>query len=80
MKLLFSRTFFAPVVLIFSMLSLASCGKEHDLVAEYIVRDVSPTLQLGDLQKPNTPKTTKIPNSPLDTKNITEKSPVLLGK
>ncbi|TLP75447.1 hypothetical protein [Maribacter sp. ACAM166] len=44
MKLHFSKTFFVPLVVIVSSLSLTSCGKDYDLVSEYVVRDTTTKL------------------------------------
>ncbi|WP_282049330.1 hypothetical protein [Maribacter aquivivus] len=39
MKLYPTKTFFVPVAAIIFLLSLSSCGKDYDLVSEYVVRD-----------------------------------------
>ena len=39
MKFNFLKAFFVPLVLVLTVLSLTSCGKDYDLVSEYVVRD-----------------------------------------
>lgn len=39
MKFNFPKAFFVPLVLVLTVLSLTSCGKDYDLVSEYVVRD-----------------------------------------
>ena len=39
MKLNITKTFFVPVAVVVFLLSLSSCGKDYDLVSEYVVRD-----------------------------------------
>ncbi|SNR30192.1 hypothetical protein SAMN04488009_1041 [Maribacter sedimenticola] len=41
MKSIFSKTFFVPLVILLSMLCLTSCGKDYDLVSEYVVRNAT---------------------------------------
>jgi hypothetical protein len=55
MKFNTTKTFFVPVAAILFLLSLSSCGKDYDLVSEYVVRD-------------NTEKT--ISNSSLNNTNL----------
>ncbi|WP_299320923.1 hypothetical protein [uncultured Maribacter sp.] len=43
MKLYPTKIFFVPVAIIF-LLSLSSCGKDYDLVSEYVVRDNTETV------------------------------------
>jgi len=54
MKLNFSRTFFVPLVVVVSILSLTSCGKDYDLVSEYVVRDATNKLQVSNTLNSNT--------------------------
>ncbi|WP_299796856.1 hypothetical protein [uncultured Maribacter sp.] len=44
MKLYPTKTFFVPVAAIIFLLSLSSCGKDYDLVSEYVVRDNTETV------------------------------------
>ena len=39
MKLNITKTFFVPLAAVVFLLSLSSCGKDYDLVSEYVVRD-----------------------------------------
>ncbi|WP_339727585.1 hypothetical protein [Maribacter stanieri] len=39
MKLNITKTFFVPVAAVVFLLGLSSCGKDYDLVSEYVVRD-----------------------------------------
>ncbi|MDF4221473.1 hypothetical protein [Maribacter huludaoensis] len=39
MKFYPNKAFFVPVAAIVFLLSLSSCGKDYDLVSEYVVRD-----------------------------------------
>ncbi|MGO4918206.1 hypothetical protein [Maribacter spongiicola] len=39
MKFNTTKAFFVPVAAILFLLSLSSCGKDYDLVSEYVVRD-----------------------------------------
>ena len=38
MKLPSLRSFFVPLSVVFVVLSLSSCGKDYDLVSEFVVR------------------------------------------
>lgn len=53
MKLKLSKTFFAPLAAIIFLLSLSSCGKDYDLVSEYVVRDANKQVQLNNIQDNN---------------------------
>lgn len=39
MKFNTTKTFFVPIAAVVFLLSLSSCGKDYDLVSEYVVRD-----------------------------------------
>ncbi|WP_396632052.1 hypothetical protein [Maribacter sp. R86514] len=39
MKLYPTKTFFVPLAAVVFLLSLSSCGKDYDLVSEYVVRE-----------------------------------------
>ena len=39
MKFNTTKTFFVPIAAFIFLLSLSSCGKDYDLVSEYVVRD-----------------------------------------
>lgn len=39
MKFNTTKAFFVPVAAFLFLLSLSSCGKDYDLVSEYVVRD-----------------------------------------
>ncbi|WP_405410351.1 hypothetical protein [Maribacter sp. Asnod1-A12] len=39
MKLHPTKTFFVPIAAVIFLLSLSSCGKDYDLVSEYVVRE-----------------------------------------
>lgn len=41
MKSFFSKTFFVPLTVFISFLCLTSCGKDYDLVSEYVVRNAT---------------------------------------
>jgi len=44
------RTFFVPLSAIIFLLSLSSCGKDYDLVSEYVIRDTNQQVQLNSVQ------------------------------
>jgi hypothetical protein len=48
-----SRTFFVPLASIIFLLSLSSCGKDYDLVSEYVIRDANQKIQLHTIQDNN---------------------------
>ncbi|SEL19431.1 hypothetical protein SAMN04488008_103102 [Maribacter orientalis] len=48
-----SRTFFVPLASIIFLLSLSSCGKDHDLISEYVIRDANLQVQLNTTQDNN---------------------------
>ena len=48
-----SRTFFVPLASIIFLLSLSSCGKDHDLISEYVIRDTNLQVQLNTTQDNN---------------------------
>jgi hypothetical protein len=48
-----SRTFFVPLASIIFLLSLSSCGKDYDLVSEYVIRDANEQVQLSTIQDDN---------------------------
>jgi len=50
MRFKLSRTFFVPLVAIIFLLSLSSCGKDYDLVSEYVIRDTNQQVQLNSGQ------------------------------
>ncbi|TDT47138.1 hypothetical protein CLV90_1209 [Maribacter spongiicola] len=39
MKFNTTKAFFVPLAAVLFLLSLSSCGKDYDLVSEYVVRD-----------------------------------------
>ncbi|MDP5061543.1 MAG: hypothetical protein NWP64_06445 [Maribacter sp.] len=39
MKFNTTKAFFVPVAAVLFLISLSSCGKDYDLVSEYVVRD-----------------------------------------
>ena len=48
-----SRTFFVPLASIIFLLSLSSCGKDYDLISEYVIRDANLQVQLNTTQDNN---------------------------
>ena len=48
-----SRTFFVPLAAIIFLLSLSSCGKDYDLISEYVIRDANLQVQLNTTQDNN---------------------------
>ncbi len=48
-----SRTFFVPLASIIFLLSLSSCGKDYDLVSEYVIRDANEQVQLSTIKDNN---------------------------
>lgn len=48
-----SRTFFVPLAIISFLLSLSSCGKDYDLVSEYVIRDANEQVQSNTAQDNN---------------------------
>lgn len=58
-----SRTFFVPLTSIIFLLSLSSCGKDYDLVSEYVIRDANKQVQLSTTQEDNTLKITAVHTS-----------------
>lgn len=54
MKFNFPKAFFVPLVLVLTVLSLTSCGKDYDLVSEYVVRDANTKLLLKYTPKKST--------------------------
>lgn len=48
MKFYPTKAFFVPVAAIIFLLSLSSCGKDYDLVSEYVVRDNTELKILND--------------------------------
>tara|TARA_R110002051_G_scaffold64139_2_gene116778 strand:- start:26313 stop:26528 length:216 start_codon:yes stop_codon:yes gene_type:complete len=47
MKLHLSKPFFVPTLALIFLLSLSSCGKDYDLVSEYVIRDATQKIQLN---------------------------------
>lgn len=39
MNFRFTKAFFVPLVVLVSVLTLTSCGKDYDIVSEYVVRE-----------------------------------------
>ncbi|APQ18026.1 hypothetical protein [Maribacter hydrothermalis] len=54
MKLHLSKTFFVPTLAIIFLLSLSSCGKDYDLVSEYVIRDATQKIQLNHIEHNDT--------------------------
>tara|TARA_R110001606_G_scaffold141740_2_gene280980 strand:- start:185 stop:409 length:225 start_codon:yes stop_codon:yes gene_type:complete len=50
MRFKLSRTFFVPLAAIIFLLSLSSCGKDYDLVSEYVIRETNQQVQLNSVQ------------------------------
>lgn len=48
MKFHLTKAFFVPVAAIVFLLSLSSCGKDYDLVSDYVVRENVETNILED--------------------------------
>ncbi|MEP3373360.1 MAG: hypothetical protein ABJL43_15370 [Maribacter dokdonensis] len=48
MKFQLTKAFFVPVAAIVFLLSLSSCGKDYDLVSDYVVRENVETNILED--------------------------------
>lgn len=48
MKFHLNKAFFVPVAAIVFLLSLSSCGKDYDLVSDYVVRENVETNILED--------------------------------
>lgn len=48
MKFHLTKAFFVPVAAIVFLLSLSSCGKDYDLVSDYVVRENVETNILKD--------------------------------
>lgn len=63
MKFHFSKAFFVPLVVVLSVLSLTSCGKDYDLVSEYVVRDATTNLLLNNTFEKSTIGVAVINNS-----------------
>ena len=53
MTIKLSRTFFVPLATIIFLLSLSSCGKDYDLVSEYVIRDAKLHVQLNSFKDNN---------------------------
>ena len=58
-----SRTFFVPLASIIFLLSLSSCGKDYDLVSEYVIRDTNQQVQLSTVQDDNNLKIAAVHSS-----------------
>ncbi|WP_339628856.1 hypothetical protein [uncultured Maribacter sp.] len=71
MKFKLSRTFFVPLATIIFLLSLSSCGKDYDLVSEYVIRDTNQKVQLNTAQDNNLQPVAMVNNS---TTNALKKS------
>lgn len=65
MSLRFLKTFFVPLLVVMSTLSLTSCGKDYDLVSEIVVRDSSLQSQLKTRTPENSPKAALTDKAPL---------------
>lgn len=64
MRVPFFKTFFVPLAVVVFLLSLTSCGKDHDLVSDFVVRDPALRVQVQDGQRQTAPEvalTDKIP-------------------
>ncbi|MDF4202194.1 hypothetical protein PXD56_04475 [Maribacter sp. SA7] len=53
MKFYPTKAFFVPVAAIVFLLSLSSCGKDYDLVSEYVVRDNVEKITNNDSENTN---------------------------
>ena len=53
MKLHLTHQFFVLLSVTIFLLSLSSCGKDYDLVSEYVVRDTAQNVLLNSTQKTN---------------------------
>jgi len=53
MKLHLTHQFFVLLSATIFLLSLSSCGKDYDLVSEYVVRDTAHNVLLNSTQKTN---------------------------
>jgi type 1 fimbria pilin len=51
MKLHLTQQFFVLLSAIVFLLSLSSCGKDYDLVSEYVVRDTAQKVLLSNTQE-----------------------------
>ncbi|WP_419213956.1 hypothetical protein ACNR9Q_07335 [Maribacter sp. X9] len=60
MKLPSLRTFFVALSVLFIVLSLSSCGKEYDLVSEFVVRAPIDKTPLDYLQDPSDSEVTLV--------------------
>ncbi|MEP2280910.1 hypothetical protein [Maribacter sp.] len=53
MKFFPTKAFFVPVAAIVFLLSLSSCGKDYDLVSEFVVRDNVEKITNNDSENTN---------------------------
>lgn len=80
MKLIFTKALFVLILVLSAVISLTSCGKEHDLVSEFVVRDVSPKTQLGISEDHIKLGTGQIQKIQLNNQNKEDKSSALSAK